>query len=240
MHRHLTELVVVGFNSGKYDLNVLKDILIPHLVHRLGIDLTIKRHHAYLALRTGLLEFVDISNFVAAGTSYGAFLKAYQCQGEKGFFPYEHGRSLSQLEETQLPPREAFHSWLRKSELSEEDYAVCQRAWTKEGMRTLRDFLVWYNNLDVVPFLEALDKMSQFWRRYGVDMLKEAISLPGLAFKIEMSFLNEQSLHLSSFHTEDLYQLFKDNLAGGPAIIFHRHAEKGQTKIRQSQYGQAA
>ena len=240
MHRHLTELVVVGFDSGKYDLNVLKDILVPHLVHRSGIDPVIKHHHAYLALRTSGLKFLNISNFVAAGTSYGAFLKAYQCQGEKGFFPYEHVRSLSQLEESQLSPREAFHSWLRKSELSEEDYAVCQRAWTKKGMRTLRHFLVWYNNLDVVPFLEALDKMSQFWRRYGVDMLKEAISLPGLAFKFEMSFIKEQGLHLSSFHTEDLYQLFKDNMVGGPAIIFHRHAEKGQTKIRQSQYGQAA
>ena len=41
----------------------------------------------------------------------------------------------------------------------------------------------------MVPFLEALDKMSKFWRRYGVDMLKEASSLPGLAFKFEMSFL---------------------------------------------------
>ena len=38
LHRHLAELVVVGFNSRKYDL-----ILIPHLVHRSGIDLTIKR-----------------------------------------------------------------------------------------------------------------------------------------------------------------------------------------------------
>ena len=34
LHRHLAELVVVGFNWGKYDVNVLKDILIPHLVHR--------------------------------------------------------------------------------------------------------------------------------------------------------------------------------------------------------------
>ena len=127
---------------------------------------------------------MDISNFVAAGTSYGAFFKAYQCQGEKGFFPYEHVRSLSQLEEPRLPPREAFHSWLRKSELSEEDYAICQRAWTEKGMRTLQDFLVWYSNLDVVPFLEGLDKMSQFWHRYGVDMLKEAISLPGPRLQI--------------------------------------------------------
>ena len=82
MHHHLTELVVVGFNSGKFDLNVLKDMLIPYLVHRSGIDLVIKRHHAYLSLRTSGLKFVDISNFVTAGTSYGTFLKAYLCRGE--------------------------------------------------------------------------------------------------------------------------------------------------------------
>ena len=91
LHHHLAELVVVGFNWGKYDVNVLKDILIPHLVHRSGIDLTIKRHHTYLALRTSALKFVDISNF-------------YQCQREKGFFPHEHVRSLSQLEEPRIGP----------------------------------------------------------------------------------------------------------------------------------------
>ena len=92
-------------------------------------------------------------------------------------------------------------------------------------MQTLRDFLVWYNNLDMVPFLEALDKMFQFWRRYGVNMLKEVISLPGRAFKFEMPFL-KQRLHLSSFYTKDLYQLIKDNMIVGPAIIFHHHTEK--------------
>ena len=135
MRRHLAELVVVGFNSGKYDLNVLKDILIPYLVQPSGIDLVIKRHHAYLAFRIGGLKFLDISKFVAAGTSYGALLKAYQCQGEMGFFLYEHVRSLSQLEEPRLPRREVFHSSFGKSELSEEDYAVCQRAWAEKGMR---------------------------------------------------------------------------------------------------------
>lgn len=58
---HITEMVVVGFNSGKYDLNVLKDILIPYLVNRSGIDLAIKHNHAYLALSTTSLKFVDTS-----------------------------------------------------------------------------------------------------------------------------------------------------------------------------------
>ena len=65
---------------------MLKDILIPYLVHRSGIDLTTKRNRVYLALRRSRLKFVDISSFLAAGTSYAAFLKAYQCQEEKGFF----------------------------------------------------------------------------------------------------------------------------------------------------------
>ena len=73
----MSELVVVGFKSGKYDLNVLKAILIPYLVNFSRIDFTIKQNHAYLALKTPSLKFVDISNFMAVSTSYAAFFKAY-------------------------------------------------------------------------------------------------------------------------------------------------------------------
>ena len=234
LRQQIGELTVVGFNSGKYDLNVLKDILIPYLVHTEGIQSVIKRDHAYLALKSGPLKFVDISNFLAPGTSYTQFLEAYNRKGEKGHFPYEYIRSVSQLEERQLPPREEFKSWLKNSELSEEEYAVCQRAWEEKNMKTLRDFLVWYNNLDVEPFLKALEKMEQFWCERNIDMLKDAISLPGLAFRFVMGFLRNQRLHLSSFHTEDLYNLFKDNMVGGPAIIFHRYAEANKTFVRDN------
>lgn len=58
-------------------------------------------------------------------------------------------------------------------------------------MTMLCIFLVWFNNLDV---------------------------LPELAFIFEMSFLKEPGLHLSSFHTEELYNLFKDNHGGWTQI----------------------
>ncbi len=232
LRHHISELPVVGFNSGKYDLNVLKNVLIPLLVQTQGVKFCVKRHHAYLALKSGTLKFLDISNFLAAGTSYTQFLKAYNCEVEKGFFPYEYVDSLNKLEESQLPPHSAFYSWLRNSNISSEEYQTCQDAWMREGMQTMRDFLVWYNNLDVTPFLEALDKMCGFWQEHGIDMLKEAISLPGLAFKFEMGFLKQQGIHLSSFHDEQTYQLFKNNMVGGPAIIFKRYAEVNKTFIR--------
>lgn len=67
---------MVDFNSGEYDLNVLKDVLIPYLVNHSCIDLAMERNHTYLALKTTSLKFVDISNLVAAGTSHATvFLK---------------------------------------------------------------------------------------------------------------------------------------------------------------------
>ena len=234
LDQHVRELPVIGFNSGKYDLNVLKEVLIPHLVHHQGIQVTIKKNHAYLALKTGALKFIDISNFLAAGSSYTGFLNAYQCQQGKAHFPYEWLDSLDKLEHPQLPPHSAFYSWLRKTNISKEEYTECQEAWMEMEMETMKDFLVWYNNLDVVPFLEALDKMGQFWQEQGIDMFKEAISLPGLAFKFEMSFLKEQGVHLSSFDNESTYQLFHKNMVGGPAIIFKRYAEVNKSNIRSN------
>ena len=44
----------------------------------------------------------------------------------------------------------------------------------------MRDFLVWYNNRDVVPFLEDLDKQFAFYQQQNIDMFKDGISVPGL------------------------------------------------------------
>lgn len=61
-----------------------------------------------------------------------------------------------------------------------------------------------------------------------------------MAFKFKMSFLKEQGLSLSSFHRENLYKPFKDNLVGRSTIIFHHQAEKDKTKISETQYDEAA
>ena len=45
-------------------------------------------------------------------------------------------------------------------------------------MQTFGDWLEYYNNLDVSPFLEALVKMRDFYTGLGVDIFKEA---PGRA-----------------------------------------------------------
>ena len=48
-------------------------------------------------------------------------------------------------------------------------------------MTTFQDFFRWYNNKDVVPTLEAMQKMMEFYHNKGIDLLKPGCTLPNLA-----------------------------------------------------------
>ena len=49
----------------------------------------------------------------------------------------------------------------------------------ERGMKTFADWLKYHNNLDVGPFLGALESMQGFYTRLGIDIFKDAVSLPG-------------------------------------------------------------
>ena len=53
-----------------------------------------------------------------------------------------------------------------------ENYAFLRSIWVSEGMKSFKDFLMWYNNKDVVPTLEAMQKMIEFYHQKEIDMLK--------------------------------------------------------------------
>ena len=93
----------------------------------------------------------------------------------------------------------------------------------------------------MVPFLEAVEKMSQFWQERKIDMFKDGISVPGLTLKYLFSYLSPQT-YFSLFDkaSSDLYHLIRDNNTGGPSIIFHRYHEAGKTRIRETERGQDA
>ena len=120
-----------------------------------------------MAIATATLLFLDICNYLAPNFSYDKWVKAYDCKLLKGTFCYTYVDSLARLEETCLPPREAFNNTLKNTTLSSEEYTALQHVWDREGMVTLKDFLVWYNNLDVDPFMEAAEKMATFYRDLG-------------------------------------------------------------------------
>ena len=245
----LHQLPVIGFNSGRYDLNVIKQFFIPYLLKPSKQDnedveeeeaddddetrFVIKRQNTFMCFATKKLKFLDITSYLAPGFSYYKYLKAYGCELQKGHFPYEYMDDIGKLEDRALPPQEAFYSRLKNEGISDDDYARCQVVWCANRMKSMRDFLVWYNSRDVVPFLEAIDKQFTFYKQQNIDMFKDGVSVPGLTLLYLFNDLPSNTFFTVFNQTNsDLHLLVKDNIVGGPAIIFHRYHEKDVTKIR--------
>ena len=195
------------------------------------------RHQASKLFHVPFYRQVEVHRhgklYLAPGCSCDKYLKAYGCELEKGHFPYEYMDDLLKLDYRPLPPQEAFYSRLKNEGISDKDYALCQVAWCDNGMKTMRDFLVWYNNRDVMPFLQAIDKQFAFYQQHNIDMFKDGISVPGLTLLYLFKDLPLKTYFTVFIKTNsDLHQLVKNNIVGGPAIIFHRYHDKDITKIR--------
>ena len=96
--RYINTLPVFGFNSGKYDLNLIKSYLLPYLIHERDIQPTVfKKANHFVSFKFGDAQFLDILNFLGGATSLDSFLKAYKTSETKGFFPYEWFDSPNKL-----------------------------------------------------------------------------------------------------------------------------------------------
>ena len=61
-----------------------------------------------------------------------------------------------------------------------ENYQYLQQIWKEEQMSSFKDFLRWYNQKDVVPTLEAMQKKTAFYHDKDIDMLKLGCILPNM------------------------------------------------------------
>ena len=78
------QVPVLGFNSGRYDFNLIRE----HFVERL-VDLTpsnirvAKNGNKITFIFTKGFRFLDVINYPAPGTSYKKWVKAYGCTAGK-------------------------------------------------------------------------------------------------------------------------------------------------------------
>ncbi|POM79497.1 Hypothetical protein PHPALM_2821, partial [Phytophthora palmivora] len=135
---------LLGFNSGSYDMNLIKDELFSALAHcngcvgicspgrpkkgapngpKLAVS-AIKSANGYMCLTAGGFKMLDITS--------------------------------DWIDEGSLPPRSAFDSKLRSPKLTDKEWKRVQWVWGHYEMKTLGELLVWFNDLDVLPFMKAI------------------------------------------------------------------------------------
>ena len=258
---------VFGFNSPKYDINLINSYLLPNLVNERDIEPTvIQKANQFVSFMFGDIQLLDIMNLLGGATSLVSFLKAYKTKETKGFFPYEWFNCPEKMNNKELPLFDSFFSILRNSNPLEkgyndfqnfvnsgltteqevtklrmdripptgaENYSCLQSVWKNNNMHYFSDFLKWYNNKDVVPTLEAMQKMIKFYHNKGIDMQKLGCTLPNLAnFCLHKS--TDSKFYPFTESDRDLLEKIREDIAGGPSFVFTRKAVVDETFIRKT------
>ena len=179
-----SQVPVIGFNSGRYDLNLIRKYFISHFGQE-NVS-SGEKQGQIMYMKTPHFVFLDVINYLAPGITYDKWVKTYGAKQTKSWLPYEWFDSADKLDYKGPPPYWCWYSQLKnKFTLTPKEYDECKRVFQERGMQTFGDWLEYYNNLDVTPFLETLEKMKAFYTKLGIDIFKDAVSLP--AFRCDTS-----------------------------------------------------
>ena len=124
LERYWNVLPVFGFNSAKYDLNLIKSYLFHVHVNKRNFETTvIKKENQLISSKFSAFQLLDIMNFLKGATSLDSFLKAYKISETKVFFPYERFDHPDKVHSPELPPYDAFYSKFHSCKPLETEYS---------------------------------------------------------------------------------------------------------------------
>ena len=113
-----------------------------------------------------------------------------------------------------------------------EKYQYLQKIWKQEQMSSFKDFLRWYNKKDVVPTLEAMQKMIVFYHDKDIDMLKLGYTLPNLA-NICLHKSTDAKFNPFTEGDKDILEKIREDVVGGSSTVFTSKALVDETFIRK-------
>ena len=237
------QVPVLGFNSGHYDLKLIRQHFIPLLAQDPG-TFAAEKNGRIMFINTPKFKFLDVLNYLGPGITYEKWVKTYGATLAKSWLPYEWFDSPDKLDFPGLPPYMAWYSKLKgEYVLTLKEYDDCHRIFKERGMQTFGDWLEYYNNLDVAPFLEALQKMKEFYTSIGIDILKDAVSLSGVSEKyiLRKTLQPRWGYKPPELYSpnKEAYAMLKAAVVGGPSLVFTRKHVAGETRIRSHQYEDA-
>ena len=100
-------------------------------------------------------------------------------------------------------------------------------------MSSSKVFLRRYNNKAVVPTLEAMQKQIAFYHVKKIDMLKFGCTLSNLG-NICLHKSTDAKFYPFTEGEKDLSEKSREDVVGGPSIVFTRKAVVDEAFIRKS------
>ena len=146
---------------------------------------------------------------------------------QKGIYPYEYITSLEILNETQLPPIEAFYSRLKGKSITEDEYEHAQNVWNAFGCKTLIDYHNLYLKADVLILADAFEKFRDFFlTNHQIDPAY-CYSAPGLTWQCGFKYTDIELDLLSDY---EMLLMFENGIRGGYSGVLGKRYVKANNK----------
>ena len=97
------QVPVLGYNCGRYDLKLIQKYFMKHCANERGLK-EASKNGKIMFLKSCNYKFLDIMNYLAPGTTYESWVKAYEAELTKSWLPYEWFDSADKLAYPGLPP----------------------------------------------------------------------------------------------------------------------------------------
>ena len=127
-----------------------------------------------------------------------------------------------------FPPKDAFFNDLQQKHIDKTDYENARQLYNSKiasgDWKTMADYMKYYNLLDVVPLLNALQTCFQNYMKFFKIDPMGYLSLPAIGFQAMYSLYDQNLPYVFSFScvADEVRQLFRDNVVGGLSTVFHR------------------
>ncbi|XP_050437828.1 uncharacterized protein LOC126844028 isoform X2 [Adelges cooleyi] len=177
---------------------------------------------------TNNLARSDKSKFRSVLSAYGA--DDIDLVTRKGVYCYEYTDSWEKLEEPCLPPIEQFYSSLTESNISQNDYDHAVKVFNHFKFKTLGDYSLWYNELDVHILCDVFESFRELCiTTYSLDPCFY-YTLPGYSFDV---CLKHTKVELELLSDYDMLLMFENGIRGGLTQASKRYSKANHAKTPQ-------
>ncbi|CAL1293464.1 unnamed protein product [Larinioides sclopetarius] len=141
---------------------------------------------------------------------------------KKGIYPYEYMTSFCKFDETELPPRSAFHSSLTNEGITEEEYEHARNVWKSFNIQNLGDYHDLYVKTDVILLADVFENFRKLTQDFYELDAAHMLTSPGLAWQAALKMTDAK---MDLFTDIDKHLFIEKGIRGGVSMISHRHSE---------------
>ena len=233
--KSFTVLPIYGYNSSRYDLNIIFSMITKCYeergFNRSAVNL-LKKGRAYFSFSIGRLHFKDLLNFTCP-MPLDRFLKTWTTDCVKLVYPYETFSTIEEIRsQKEFPDISEFKSTL-KGDVDEELYATCKQKFDDhmslppghpQKWYSFEDYLKFYNISDVKPAsLAMITQFKTYRENFGVYP-NHFLGLPSFAKYAMFMMFDSNCPSIFTFHkTSDATKVFREGIIGGLTNVYKRH-----------------